>query len=340
MKKSNVNWIISILLGVVFLYAWLKIVDWKAFISYFQKFDLKIALLFSFFYIFAYFLRSFRWKIILNPIKKISIRYSFFIFMSGMLINYLIPVRAGEVAKSIILKKKDQIRISESLPTIFIDKITDLFPIILILFLIPLISVRLNLALYIIVFVLFLIFLFFIGFLFFAVNHRIRAITFLNTILKISPKKYRQSLEDFFTNFVDGMAIMQNRPKDNCSIYLLTILAVLSESLYIFIVFRAFGSMISYPKILFGYTLMNLTYILPTPPAQIGSNQFMWILIFSFALGENENLTSAAIAFSHLLTSILIFMIGAISMLSLKIKFSELTKKEVVTKNDRFEREK
>jgi uncharacterized membrane protein YbhN (UPF0104 family) len=89
-------------------------------------------------------------------------------------------------------------------------------------------------------------------------------------------------------------------------------------------VFKAFGAEISYLKILFGYTLMNLTYILPTPPAQIGSNQFMWVLIFGFALGINENLTAAAVTFSHLLTSIWIFGIGAISLLALKIKFTEI----------------
>ena len=69
---------------------------------------------------------------------------------------------------------------------------------------------------------------------------------------------------------------------------------------------------------------MNLTYILPTPPAQIGSNQFMWVLIFSFALGVNKNLTSAAVTFSHLLTSIWIFIVSAISFLALKLNFLEV----------------
>jgi uncharacterized membrane protein YbhN (UPF0104 family) len=120
------------------------------------------------------------------------------------------------------------------------------------------------------------------------------------------------------------MAIMKGRKMDTAKVYFLTTLAVLSEAIYIFMVFRAFGSEISYAKILFGYTLMNLTYILPTPPAQIGSNQFMWVLIFSFALGENTNLTSAAVTFSHLLTSVWILGVSAISFLALKLNFSEV----------------
>ncbi|OQX71979.1 MAG: hypothetical protein B6D62_00570 [Candidatus Cloacimonas sp. 4484_275] len=324
MKKNSVNLFIGIILGIIFLFLWIKIVDWREFFHYFSNFNLKFALLFSVFYVFAYFLRSLRWRLILFPIKKLSVGNAFMIFMNGLLINYLIPIRAGEIAKSIILKIKYNVRISRSLPTIFIDKITDLFPIILIMILIPLISVRLNTALFSIVVVLFLIFLFFIGFLFFSVNHQSLALKFLHTLLRIFPKKYRSAFENFFSQFVEGMAIMKNRYRDVLLISLLTIFAVFSEAVYIFAVFKAFGANIGFIKILFGYTLMNLTYILPTPPAQIGSNQFMWVLIFSFALGVDENLTSAAIAFSHLLTSVWIFLLGGISLLALNIKFSDL----------------
>ena len=324
MKKNTLNWLAGISLGAVFLIAWIRIVDWQEFISYFHEFDLKMVLIFSIFYLLAYFLRSLRWRIILKPIYKMGVWESLSIFMSGMLINYIIPVRAGEIAKSVILKSKKNVKFSESLPSIFIDKLTDLFPIIFIMILIPLVSVKLNSALYIIISLLFLIFLIFLAFLFFAVNRRSRAIKILNFFLKFLPKKYRKRLEDFFINFVDGMAIMHCRVTENILVYFLTLLAVLSEAIYIYVVFRSFGAEVSYLKILFGYTLMNLTYILPTPPAQIGSNQFMWVLIFSFALGVNENLTSAAVTFSHLLTSIWIFTVGIISLVALKINLNKL----------------
>jgi len=324
MKKSGYNWIVGIVLGAIFLIAWIRIVDWQEFLSYFHKFDLKMVLIFSLFYLLAYFLRSLRWRIILKPINKMGIMESFSIFMSGMLINYLIPVRAGEIAKSVILKTRKNVKISESLPSIFIDKLTDLFPIIFILILIPLVSVKLNSTLYIIIALLFFIFLLFLSFLFFAVNNKSKTLKILSFFLKLLPMRYRKKFEDFFINFVDGMAIMHGRFAENCIVYLLTLFAVLSEAIYIYAVFRAFGSEVSYLKILFGYTLMNLTYILPTPPAQIGSNQFMWVLIFSFALGVNENLTSAAVTFSHLLTSIWIFLVGGISLVALKINLNQL----------------
>jgi uncharacterized protein (TIRG00374 family) len=324
MNSRRLNWIISISLGAIFLFLWIRMVDWEAFIGYFHEFDLTMVLLFSGFYLLAYFLRSLRWRLIMKPIFTMGIIEAFCTFMAGMVINYLIPIRAGEVAKSIILKSKHEVRISQSLPTIFIDKISDLFPIILIMILIPLISVSLNKTLFIIIGLLFVIFLVFIVFLFFAVNHTRQAVKILHFMLRLIPRGYRPKLEEFFENFVHGMAVMQGRTGATIMMYVFTLGAVLSEAVYIYAVFHAFGSEISYTKILFGYTLMNLTYILPTPPAQIGSNQFMWVLIFSIALGVNKNLTSAAVTFSHLLTTIWIFFTGTISLLAIKIKFHKL----------------
>jgi uncharacterized protein (TIRG00374 family) len=324
MKKNKLNWLIGSFLGLIFLLIWINIVDWQEFFAYFRQVDVIPILLFSFFYLLAFFFRSIRWKIILNPIYKLKLTQSYAIFMSGLLINYLIPVRAGEIAKSLILKTNKDIRISRSLPTILIDKITDLFPILIIIFLIPLITVELNSTLRTIIITLFAIFLFFVMFLIFSVNHKQKAIKFLNFFLKIVPLRYRSLLAEFFVNFVEGMSIMRGRTAAHFGIYFLTACAVLSEALYIWMVFLSFGAQVSFLQVLFGYTLMNLTYILPTPPAQIGSNQVMWVLIFSFALGINENLTSAAVTFSHLLTAFWIFLIGIISFLALKIKFKEI----------------
>jgi uncharacterized protein (TIRG00374 family) len=322
--KKHFNALIGIALGLIFLFLWIRIVDWQQLIWYFKTYNLSLVPLFSLFYIFAYFLRSWRWLIILKPEYKMKRAYSFKVFMTGMLINYLIPVRAGELTKSIILKNKDRVPISRSLPSIFIDKLTDLFPIILIIILMPLLTLKINSLLMTIIILLLLIYLAFLIFLFFTVNHQETAKKILSYFRRLAPQNWQLRLDEFFNNFIQGMAIMKGRLGEYFLIYLLTLGAVFSEAFYVYFIFRSFGSEATYLMILFGYTLMNLTYILPTPPAQIGSNQFMWVLIFSFALGINKDLTSAAVIFSHLITSFWIFCSGIISLLALKIRFNEL----------------
>lgn len=328
--KNKKSIFIGITIGLVCLAIWIYLIDFAELKDYLQKINLLYLIFFSLFYIFAYLLRSIRWKIIINPVYRMGIREAFAYFMSGMLINYLIPIRAGEIAKSIFLKKNEDVSISYSLPTIFIDKLTDLFPIILIIVLVPILGVQLNNVLRGFIVAIFVLYLIFIFILIFSMKNRDLMHTILMKTRIILPKRFEKRLESFFYNFVDGMNILKGRVKDTLLVYGLTFVAMLSEGFFIYMVFKGLGySQNNFIHILFGYTLMNLTYIFPTPPAQIGSNEFMWVIIFSFALGIDKNLTGAAVAIAHILTGLIIFIFGTLSLSAMGMKLSDAFQSEV-----------
>lgn len=325
--KNKLNIIIGIIIGIAFLGLWFILVDINEILSYLGRLNIFHLILFTFFYILAYFIRSYRWRLILKPIFTMKILESFSYFMAGMLINYIIPVRAGEVAKSFFLKKNEGVKISKSLPSIFIDKLTDLFPIIVIIILIPILSIPVGRTLTWIIVAILALYVIFLFILIFSMKSPENMHKILMKLSFFLPNKFKLKLEEFFVSFIDGMGILKGRVKDTILIYVLTIIAVLSEGFFVYMIFKSLGLQdVGFIKILFGYTLMNLTYILPTPPAQIGSNEFMWVVIFSFALGVNNNLTGAAVATVHILTTIVIFAIGAISLSSIGIKLSEVLK--------------
>jgi len=297
--------------------------------SYLKNLNIFHVVIFTLFYILAYFIRSIRWRLILRPIFKMRIMESFSYFMSGMLVNYLIPVRAGEFAKSIFLKKNEGVKISKSLPSIFIDKLTDLFPIIVVIILIPILAIPISKTLTWIILAILLLYVIFLCILIFSMKSPENMHKILMKLSFLFPAKFKLKLGEFYKSFIEGMGILKGRVEDTFLIYFLTILAVLSESFFVYMIFKSLGLQdIGLIKILFGYTLMNLTYILPTPPAQIGSNEFMWVVIFSFALGLDKNLTGAAVATVHMITTIVIFVLGAISLSSIGIKFSEVLKSQ------------
>lgn len=328
--KNKKSIFIGITIGLVCLAIWIYLIDFAELKYYLQKINLLYLIFFSLFYIFAYLLRSIRWKIIINPVYRMGIREAFAYFMSGMLINYLIPIRAGEIAKSIFLKKNEDVSISYSLPTIFIDKLTDLFPIILIIVLVPILGIQLNNVLRGFIVAIFVLYLIFIFILIFSMKNRDLMHTILMKTRIILPKRFEKRLESFFYNFVDGMNILKGRVKDTLLVYGLTFVAMLSEGFFIYMVFKGLGySQNNFIHILFGYTLMNLTYIFPTPPAQIGSNEFMWVVIFSFALGIDKNLTGAAVAIAHILTGLIIFIFGTLSLSAIGMKISDAFQGEV-----------
>jgi len=325
--KNKLNIIIGIIIGIAFLGFWFLLVDINEIWSYLSRLNIFHLVIFTFFYIFAYFIRSYRWRLILKPIFTMKILESFSYFMAGMLINYIIPIRAGEVAKSFFLKKNEGVKISKSLPSIFIDKLTDLFPIIVIIILIPILSIPVGRTLTWVIVAILALYVIFLFILFFSMKSPENMHKILMKLSFFLPNKFKLKLEEFFVSFIDGMGILKGRVKDTILIYVLTILAVLSEGFFVYMIFKSLGLQdIGFIKTIFGYTLMNLTYILPTPPAQIGSNEFMWVVIFSFALGVNNNLTGAAVATVHILTTIVIFAFGAISLSSIGIKFSEVLK--------------
>lgn len=325
--KNKLNIIIGIIIGIAFLGLWFLLVDINEIWSYLSRLNIFHLIIFTFFYIFAYFIRSYRWRLILKPIFTMKILESFSYFMAGMLINYIIPVRAGEVAKSFFLKKNEGVKISKSLPSIFIDKLTDLFPIIVIIILIPILSIPVGRTLTWVIAAILALYVIFLFVLIFSMKSPENMHKILMKLSFFLPNKFKLKLEEFFVSFIDGMGILKGRVKDTILIYILTIIAVLSEGFFVYMIFKSLGLQdVGFIKIIFGYTLMNLTYILPTPPAQIGSNEFMWVVIFSFALGVNNNLTGAAVATVHILTTIVIFAIGAISLSSIGIKLSEVLK--------------
>ncbi len=81
----------------------------------------------------AFSFRGVRWKLFLNPVQKINVFKVIRVYWIGVFINFLLPVQGGELAKSAILKQVAGVPISQSLPTVAIDKALDLMPVLFII---------------------------------------------------------------------------------------------------------------------------------------------------------------------------------------------------------------
>src|SRR6266498_1987126 len=70
-------------------------------------------------------IRAWRWHYLLGPIKKIPTKMMFPITTIGYMGNNIYPVRAGEVLRAVILKRKEGVSVSASLATIIVERIFD-----------------------------------------------------------------------------------------------------------------------------------------------------------------------------------------------------------------------
>lgn len=320
--KEQKKVFVSLVVGIILILIWLKFVDVSKMWEYLKNVNIFWVLISSIFYLLAYFIRSLRWKVILNPVAKTSIKEIFALFMSGMLINYIVPIRAGELAKGYFLKKNRGIPMSESLPTVFFDKMMDLMPVLLLFILIPFIGGDINQTMLKILNIVLVIFIVFVIIIIFCLVKKEYASAILKFFFIWLPKKIKGQINSFIEKFVDGMKVIKNHKIISLAV-ILTIVAILFDTLYMVMMFKAFNYNIAFLVALFGYTLINLSYILPTPPAQIGSNEAIFVVIFTFAFGIDKNLVSASLGFAHLITGTLIFLVGIISLNILNLTFKQ-----------------
>ena len=69
--------------------------------------------------------RTYRWKYIISPIKKISTQSLFSGVAIGYMANNLLPARLGEFVRAYIMGKKEGISKSSTLATIVLERIFD-----------------------------------------------------------------------------------------------------------------------------------------------------------------------------------------------------------------------
>ena len=128
------RWLIAgqTLLGVVLLAAWLWIVDLGAVVQTLQSAQWGYVVLALAVGLSATVLRAIRWRMILRPIAKVPQVDVWLISLASSLINFIIPIRSGEIARSLFLKQRDSVPISASLPTVAVDRSLDMLAVLLI----------------------------------------------------------------------------------------------------------------------------------------------------------------------------------------------------------------
>lgn len=313
-KRQVLFLILGLILGILLILLWLRMVDPSELWQAIQDVNTSTLALALGFYMLAYFVRSVRWHLLMDKARRPTLIKVWGYSLIGNLINYLIPIRAGEVAKAWLLKKQDSLPMSSSLSIIFIDKSFDTFGIFLALALLPFLALTLSPAMYILMGGLALVFVISIGLVLLAMFNPQKVTHVLGKLFFWLPKRFHARRDEFFRLFIGGMDLFRSQPLKLLVALVLTILGVVIDGLYFWLVFRAFGMLYPFAMVLFGYTLINLSYALPQPPAQLGSNQWMMIIIFSLGFGLTKASASAVMALAHVSTAVLITLSGGIAL--------------------------
>ena len=76
-------------------------------------------------YFVAVWVRTWRWEYMLRPLKPISTRKLFPVVVIGYMGNNIYPLRAGELLRSYVLWRQEDIPVSASLATVIVERVFD-----------------------------------------------------------------------------------------------------------------------------------------------------------------------------------------------------------------------
>src|SRR6266849_562892 len=284
------------------------------------------ALLSGVAFLFAWSVRGVRWKLFLNPIGRVSTIKAIQLYLVGIFLNFLLPIRGGEVAKSLMLKRIANIPVSKSLPTVAMDKALDLMPALFIMAIVPFLGVKMDIKLWVVLALVGGLLVFLVAFIALAALKRNAAIKLLQKMTGMLPKSIGGKIEGFATGFVDSLLAGASQPRIFVPAILLTMVAVTFDGLFAMLAFWTIGFQISFGTAIFGYTVYNMFYILPTPPGQVGSNEAVGLLVFAGLLHLPADKVTAMFVFSHPWSALLMTVTAMICLSALGLKLSSAMK--------------
>jgi uncharacterized protein (TIRG00374 family) len=313
---------LGICTGAVLVVAFLRLVNVGAVYHRLAHLKIGFALLCGVAFLGAYVVRAARWRWLLRPCE-VSLGRAIAIYQVATFLNWLLPIRGGELAKSLLLRRTDGIAVSRSLATVGMDKAMDLLPAVVLLALVPFVHLRLSRPLWVLL-VCALVAVTAGGIvLTLAAWRRDRTLAMLTrAIAVLLPARLSNRVEPFITRFTDTLVGLIRQPRVLVVAAGYTAVAVCLDALFCLLAFRAVGASVAVPVVLYGYSFYNLAFILPTPPGQVGSNELIGLLIFSGMFGMGRSKVGAMFLFSHPWTAALMTASGllCLSLMGLTLK--------------------
>jgi uncharacterized membrane protein YbhN (UPF0104 family) len=130
-RRTFASWVLSALLAGVFLYLSLKGVDWRTVWRIiadarwgFIGINLAISTC-------SFFLRSQRWRILLNAEGRLGVMPVFWGNMAGYLGNNFLPARAGELVRSVLMSRHGALSKTYVLTTALAERLADVIALVL-----------------------------------------------------------------------------------------------------------------------------------------------------------------------------------------------------------------
>lgn len=228
-------------------------------------------------YFLAVWARAWRWHYLLHPVKSISTQTMFPIVAIGYMGNNIYPARAGEVLRSVVLKRREQVPISASLATIIVERVFDGVVMLSFVFLnLPELA-RLTAdsgfvgniqtlaiwgaAAFLAALALFLL----------AAMFPERTESLVNRLVKsMAPDRFQERILDLSGRFLGGLESLHS-PREALMVFFTSVVIWLLETGKYWFVMQAFPFEVSFFALMLMNGIVNLATTIPSAPGYVGT---------------------------------------------------------------------
>lgn len=271
-------------------------------------------------YFIGVWVRSWRWHYLLRPIKPVSTRKMFPIVAIGYMGNNIYPVRAGEVLRAVVLKRKEEIPISASLATVIVERIFDGVVMLGFVFLnLPELATLTGtsgfigniqtLALWGVGAFLGALLIFILAAIFPAPAEKVLAR--LTGIFL--PEKIRERAQEIIGKFLSGLESLRS-PREALMVLLTSIVIWLLETGKYWFVMQAFDFQVSFFALMLMNGIVNLATTIPSAPGYIGTFDYPGIAVLT-AYGVDQEVAAGYTLVLHAALWLPITLLGAYYMI-------------------------
>lgn len=242
--------------------------------------------------------------------QKVSLKDLIYVNFLGQFLSFMVPIRAGEIAKSVFLFSQYKLPLSHSIVWILLDRFLDFWTnlaLVGILIMFTKSNVPGNFGA--------LLFLIFASFSLVS-SFMIYKSDLTKSILIFFTKKTK--LGSIANSIIDGFEVLRRKPFELLILLALTLSALISDALMWLYVLLALGVQLGYLEVLLGSLLSALTFLIPAAPGYVGSAEASTLAVFSGVLRLPVNLSSSAAVLYHILAAIALLVSGLTSLYLLK----------------------
>ena len=308
------------LLGLALLVVWLYLVDLREVGSTLSQARWHLVLLAAVIGLSSSVLRSQRWRTVLRPIAIVPLLDVWMISMASSLVNFVIPLRTGELARSLLLKQRHRVPIAASLPTVAVDRSFDLLAVLVVGTLGAFSGISLGGRLSTVLLAGGVLFLTFVVFVVLAIVSGSRLQT---VIARLLPNRLGSPLQDrilgILESLLSGFTAMARRPAELALLFALSLLAAVLDGILFYFLLLSLGAEFPLAIVLTGFALFTLTFLVPGAPGYIGSMEVFGSLVFG-ALGMGVEIAASTVVLFHALNAVMLGVTGGLAMWALGLR--------------------